>query len=94
MIVSLPAAANQRLDVGDRAGVGEVAERQVVVAGTEVDAGRCAMAAPRGQRVRRRAADHRLDVGDRRHVGEVAERELVGAGVEIDRGVRQDASRA
>ncbi len=40
-------AANQRLDVAQRTGVGEVPKRELVVAGAEIDDGRCPSAVTR-----------------------------------------------
>ena len=68
-------AADQRLDVGDRRHVGEVAEGQLVGAGAEIDRGvvrQCQSVIVSAPEPPRSA----LDVRDRDRVGEVAERQL------------------
>ena len=82
VMVSFAGAADDGLDIGDRCGVGEVAEGERVPAAAEVDAG-IARDGIEGDRVGAGAADQRVDVADRAGVGEVAEGQLVGAGPRI-----------
>ena len=88
VIVSALLPPVMALDVGDGRAVGEVAERDLVGAGAEVDRGLGSQGRERDG-VSTRAADQRLDVRERAGVGDVGERQLVAAGAEVD-AVRAD----
>ena len=75
VMMSAPVPPTSALDVRDRARVVEVAERELVAAGAEIDAVGAGERRAESDGVGLVAADERLDVGDGRRVGEVAERE-------------------
>ncbi len=71
-------------DVRNREVIGELAERQLVGARSEIDRSLGSAAVER-DRIGVGAADQRLDVGDARRVRGAAEREAVRAAAQIDR---------
>ncbi len=77
-------AADEGLNVADRAGIWHGRQRELVGAAAEIDRHRGGQRATKGDGVVAGAAGDGLGVGHRGAVGEVAEGERVAAGAEVD----------